>query len=444
MGRQKKTDTALPSDEEVLEAPPATPRTRNVEVNQVTRRRYTEQEPLEDDASEMEVVEDEAWADPFGPFNEIVGAGAGDATIRIWRLPRYDVDGKTAMRTTEREYCGSVPYSPDNAFVLDSIQARVPKGGMCTLELIGEGARVQRRGLIRIASTEPATPPATSNGQNPIVIQPAAPPVDPFATVKQQAESLVAVADLLRKLQPEPPPAPAPLQIETAAVAPRQQLFETVLVEMVKSSKPDSLDRVADLLSGGRESGWLETTIKEVAPHVGGFLNQIGPGLNMWLMRMAGGQPVAAPAGVATSSSPAPAGAAVDPSERAWRRVLYRLVDDLLENHGLLQTGQLGLDIHSSAEAVADLAARFAGNQQITATIEQLLTLAPAQVIDACCMMITPQLAERLVPLKEHEASKTWLLELQSQVREIQNESAPESPEPAAADAGAELPVVDV
>jgi len=435
MGRAKAAKNELTPElppDDVLEAPPR-PRTRDVQVNQVTRRQYVEQEPLEpgdddDTGGEMQVLEDDAWADPFAPFSEIVGAGHGDATIRIWRLPRYDIDGKTAMRSTERIYSGSVPYSADNPFMLDLIQSKVTDGGMCTLELIGEGGRVQRRGLLRVAPTAPPPAPTTPAAvAAPVVVQPAAPAIDPLMVVKQHAESFVAVANVIKQLQPEYPPAPA-AQVEPAQ--PKAQLFEAVLVEMVKSQKPDSLERVADLLSGGRDSGWLETTIKEVGPHVGNFLTQIGPGVNMWLMRMAGGQPQSVAAAPAVSladagtASPGAAGAPpMDASERAWRRVLFRLVDDLLENFALLQAGHLGLDVHSAAEAVADLAGRFAGNQQIIATIEQLLTIAPAAVIDACCLMTPPQVGERLLPLKEHPPSLDWLTELQTEVRAIQQQS---------------------
>jgi len=431
---RKKTATAVEVEEEILQAP----RTRPVRVNQVTRREYIEEEAV-DNATITDEDEDE-FPDPFGAFNEIV-TDSRNAILRIWRLPNYDVDGRTAINGVEREYCGSVVYNPDNTAMVDQIHGRVPMGGMLSLELFADGA-VRKRGLLRLMKN-PQAPPA---GAGPITINqppaPALPMVDPMTVVKQQAESFLAVANVIKQLQPDTAgntqraatieaPEPVPL---------RDRLLEGVILKMVESPKPDSLERVADLLSGGKESGgWVEAALTTIGPHLGTFLTQIGPGLSAYLMRLASGGPVAAPATAAPQLNPQqpPGAPAMEPGERAWRRVMGRLLDDLFEHVNLVQSGQLGLDVHSSAEAVADLADRFQEHAQITGIIQNLIAVEPAQVIDLCCLMLPPQAIERLTPRKESPAAIEWLAELQTETRAILA-GAPEETEERKTDNGEE------
>lgn len=417
-----------PDDEEVLDPPRST---RKVKVNQVTRREFEEDEPVT-----VDVIEDEHedWPDPFVAFNEIV-SDATNAQLRIWRLPRYDIDGRSSINGTEREYCGSVIYNPNNASMLDQIQGRVPAGGMLMLELFAD-SKIQKRGLLRISSPQHATQTATSASSSPgIIINPptAAAPVDPMTIVKQQAESFLAVANVIKQLSPaatvaavSEPAEPAPL---------RDRLLEGVILKMVESPKEDSLERVADLLSGGKQSpGWAEAAITAIGPHLGTFLTQVGPGLGAYLYRLASGGAPVAPSVVQSPGSqqapqqlngePVPPAAPVDPGDRAWRRVMGRLLDDLFEHVALVQSGQLGLDVHSSAEAVADLAGRFQEHAQITGIIQQLIAVTPDQVIDLCCLMLPPQAIERLTPMKQSNAALEWLAELQTETRSILNEPA--------------------
>jgi hypothetical protein len=249
--------------------------------------------------------------------------------------------------------------------------------------------------------------------------------------VKQQAESFLAVANVIKQLQPEQAAAPAPVaQAEPVSI--RDRMLEGVILKMVESPKPDSLERVADLLSGKEGGGWVEATITSIGPHLGQFLTQIGPGLGAYFMRLASGGPVATGAPQLNAAgdviaNPPPPPPVTDPAERAWRRMMGRLLDDLFEHVNLVGSGQLGLDVHSSAEAVADLAGRFADNQTIVPIIQQLISVSPEQVIDLCCMMLPPQATERLTPMKQSHPALEWLSELQLETRTILTEGEGEA-----------------
>ena len=410
---------------EIEQGPP----TKTVEV--IERHSYMKEVPVEDVNAISATKDEEPQApDVFAMFNEIVSANQS-ALLRIWRLPNYDIDGRTSMNATDREYCGSVSYNADNAILLDQISGRVPMGGMVQLELFADGA-IRKRGLLKLIKKADAINPAyTGQGGPSLVInQPQASNgarLNPSETVRDTLGLLKDMGEVMKTFMPVPV---VPAAAETPEPAPlKDRLLEGILVSAFKGDNVpgDRFDKVLEVLAGGKsEPSWIDALVSGVAPHIGPVLNQIGPGLNALLMRLATGAPVeASSVPVQTSSSGAlsegasQAESAPDPVQRAWQRVLFRLLDDMWEHVEAVNRGALGISVTSAAEAIADLADRFQDNEQIMGTIGQMLSLPPEQVIEACALMVPPALTERIIGMKSSAAALAWLVELQVTTREI-------------------------
>jgi hypothetical protein len=423
-----------------VELPEEETKTRQVKVRTVTNEEYVREEP----AIDVEVeTEQEEWADPFASFSEIVTDNQ-QATIHIWRLPNFETDGgRTSPNGTVREYCGSVIYRENDDTLLHEIQQRVPLGGVVSLEL-KQGGNYQKSGLLRLAK-----PPgvATSNGQHsqafpPITInQPAAqqaPMADPMLAIERQAETFLKVAEVIKKLQPEPQAQVVNSNGDVEPPTMRDRLLEGVILKMVESPKPDSLERVADLLAGGRqETSWTDTIIAALAPAVPEILRTIGPGLNALMLRFASGgqqtspQPVTATSSGVQEPPPAqpqltgeqpasPAPPPMSPVERAYVKTLMRLLEDCMEHAEVSAVSADRISVTPAAESIVELVDRFP--EQLNSTVAALLEAPPLSVFDMCASVITPHAAQ-ILALKEKPGAVEWIEELQTETKRILSET---------------------
>lgn len=409
--------------------------TRKVRVHE--QRTYVEEEPIAEDFTEAEFEEI-----PTNPIEEFLRSIDTDRVLNmhVFALPTFSKDGRFTARHTERSFVTTFPFTNEEVEnYRQRVQYCVPQGGHFAFELRERGLIV--KAWVEQISPAPGYKPAQANNgfgfPPPPVINVNSPeqskPTDSLTMMREQmglAKDLVAMA---KDLTPPPPvvnvgtasdePAPASL---------KDKILEGVIMTAFKgdSVPADRFDRVLEVLGGGRpEPSWLDSLMSGIAPHLGNILGQVGPGLNAMLMRLATGAPVEASAPtpmMATTSGVIPPEqteqAQVDPAEYAWRRVLGRILDDVFEHTAAVTQGRLGIDVHSSAEAVVDLGARFSENPQITGVIEQLLGASPEQVIALCATMVPPQVQERVLALAQNGAAVVWIGELQQETKAILSE----------------------
>lgn len=411
-------------------------KTRQVKVNAFERREYIEEEPIVSTDPAADVFSD----DPFAEFNQIVTDNK-QATVHIWRLPNYEVDGRTSPNGTEREYCGSIIYQQGDDTLLHQIQQRVPMGGVVSLELKQSG-QYQSSGLLKIirppnvpmATQQHGFPPITINQPNPQHVI-----AKPFEGVKEAFSLLREMGETMKAVMPLPPIIPAATNGAEQQPSIKDRILEGVIIKAFEGDKvpSDRFDRVLDVLGGGgrNEPGIVESIVQGVAPHLGTFLQGISSGLNALLMRLATGTPVveatvssqtASIAGALTEGQQRPT-EPIDPAEYAWQRTLGRILDDLFEHVSAIVQARAPVDVHSSAEAIIDLGSRFQANEQITATIDQLLTLPPDQVIDLCTTMVPGKIQPHVAELKKSQAAILWLVELQNETKAILADNQGES-----------------
>lgn len=459
MGRRKNTAANVfnePSpgddlydDDEVLE--PGEPRTRQVEVNSVTRRRYIEEEPLQ-----TQLIEDTvpAPADPFAMFSEVLTADQ-TARIRLWFLPFYEIDGKASARNPEgRRYLATIDYDPARPdLVLEQVRARLPQGGTVQLELTVDG-KLHKRGLLQVMPTPLSINSVNTGNPAPAspTVQVVSPGTDPLAMMRSQIDFAKEFINVAKDLMPQPAaPAAAPA-VERPL---NDRLLETLVVKAFEADKvpADRFTEVLTALSGGKqEPGLIQTALETIGPHLGTFLTQIGSGVNAWLLRVASGgaaAPVTATLQPTAASSPAaaaePGQLAPDPAQHAYMRTVNRLVDDMLEHVACVNRGALGIDPYSAAESVADLLNRFPQHEVILSTVRAMLAVdtTPEQVIELCSMLFVESPAyPYLIEAKSNNAAREWVGALQIAAREILagEENADERPienesEPAHAEA---------
>lgn len=379
------------------------PETKTVEV--LERHHYTKEVPIIEEATAA-IVEDEQ-PDIFSTFNEIVSTNES-ALLRIWLLPKYDIDGRASIHATDREYCGSIPYNSDNAVLLDQIQGRVPMGGMVQLELFANGA-IRKRGLLRlIKQTVPINSNYTPQGTHLVINQPQAPSpaqqsINPADMMREQmglAKDLVAMA---KDLAPAAPIVNVGEQQQSNSDKPlEERLFEAVALKALESDKVP-IDRLLDALGGGgrhKEPSIMEGVLeilKAFAPTIDKVVQQVMAAQQRATMSAAGVssapgvQPAQLSGAQVDGSRIAPEGQgepsqAVDPIARDWFQVIIRMLEDCTRHVELASVGGGGKSVLPSAEAVIELAERYP--EQLGPTIQTLLTSEPIQVIDLCCMML--------------------------------------------------------
>ena len=419
--------------------------TRPVKVSTVTREEYIREEPAD---VEIETeAEDATWSDPFASFNEIISTSQ-NAVLRIWRLPNYDLDGQTAIRGTEREYCGSVPYSTDNAVLLDQIQARVPMGGMVSLELFADAA-VRKRGLLKLVKypqnqqqqTSPSNPSFIINQPTPPV--PVVAPVNPAEVMREHMRLAQDLVQMARDLQPGQPEGP---QQMSAPPPFEDRLFETVLTKALDSDKAP-IDKVLDALSGRRavEPGWAETLM----PLAIEAMRLFAPAINAFSQRLAQApvQGATAAAGASLQQPTAQLGPAVetvpdsapdvnnqppppvvDPIQRDWQQAMIRMLEDCTRHVELMSVGGGSKSVIPASESILELYSRYP--EQLAQTIAMLLTQSPDQVLDLCCMMLNESgVAHVNSVLKPAESAKKWIEELQGETKRIIEEAQTETDE---------------
>lgn len=409
-------------------------------VRVIEEHSYEKEVPIIEEAVAAKEEEPQV-PDIFSTFNEIVSTNQS-AILRIWRLPNYEIDGRASTYATDREYCGSVPYSADNAALLDQIQGRVPIGGMLQLELFADGA-VRKRGLLKLIKAPQAINPTYGNGQQGthlVINQPAA------ATVPQQQvspaevmrEHMSLAKDLVAMARDLAPPAPT-INLGEARQAEEkpmeERLFEAVLVKALESGKTP-VDRVIDALSGRRSEPSTMETILEVVKAFAPTVDKVAQEF-ISMQRQARAQQAqnAAPAPTQLGNLPTEPVSAepviegeqqqpsppVDPVGRAWMRVLYRLLEDCTEHVALSQVSADRISVIPSAEAIADLADRFP--EQLGPTIEQVLAATPDDVLTMCGMLLGEAGRAHIeVHLKPFPAAAAWIEELQTTCKNILSE----------------------
>jgi hypothetical protein len=425
MARKKNPlvlDNEFEGAEEVLDE---APRTRPVKVSSVTREEYVREDPVIDPEDEAGVIlEDEAPPDLFSTFNEIAQNNQ-NSLLRIWRLPNYDIDGKSSTRSTEREYCGSVEYDASAASLIDQIRGRVPEGGMLTLELFFNGG-VRKRGLLRVKPQAQAAGTATQHGASVVINQPANDAaISPVEMMREQMKLAKDLVSMARDLQPPAPTINVGGATESEANTTQDRLLETVLIKALERDKTP-IDRVLEVLSG---RGAKEPTLMEtLAPIIGEVLKAFAPTINAAIQRNAaaaapGHAPPAAAPQLATPAGGPVAAPAVDPVNRAWFRVVLRMLEDCTEHVELSKVSGDRISVIPSAEAIADLAGRFP--EQLTPTIQTLITSTPENVLELCAMMLDAGGQEHIRNnLMPYPAAAAWIAELQTECTRIFNETS--------------------
>lgn len=406
------------------------PKTRKVRVNE--QRSYVDEEVIEE-AVDAELVED-TEINPIQAFLQGID-NSRQLTMKVFLLPNFYKDGKRSIRANERPFVTQFPFSNDDIQDYQQrIQQACPSGGMFQIEL-REGwqmVKIWEEPISQAPGYQPGNNPPHPSTSYPIIVNPAmnpqpAPVADPMVMIERQAESFLKVAQVIKQLQPEQQPVPVTVN-ENPERPLQERLVEGLVLKLVENDKlpGDRLDKVLDALGGRPETNWVESLLTAVGPQIGTVLANIAPGINALLFRLAGSPQTTSPSPVVTATSPGiqqQESLPPDPAQRAWFRVLNRILEDLFYHVECVSSGALGVDVHSSAEAVADLGGRFVEHQQLTTTLAGLISpeTTPEQVIDLCAMMV-PQGSDRILALKEMQTAKDWIKELQEETRDIISE----------------------
>lgn len=409
------------------------PETKTVRV--LEQHSYTKEVPIIEEATAA-IIEEDTQPDIFSTFNEIVSTNES-ALLRIWLLPKYDIDGRASIHATDREYCGSIPYNSDNAVLLDQIQGRVPMGGMVQLELFANGA-IRKRGLLKLIKQ--AVP--ISNNYNPpgthlVINQPPAPagaPATAPMTMVEQAESFLKVADVIKRLQPEQVQSVQRETVDDPSRPIGERILETLTLKALESDKVP-IDRLLDAIGGGRKepSMWegVMEVIKAFAPTIDKVVSQMMATQAAQQRAILASQGVQTPApaqsvgqlgeGAETASNEqGEASQPVDPISRDWFQLIIRMLEDCTRHVELASVGGGGKSVVPTAESVIELMERYPA--ELGPTIAQLLTVEPMQVIDLCSMMMVeqPQVQAHIERvLKPSTAAVEWITSLQEECKRI-------------------------
>lgn len=226
MATRKKTAKKAepePEAEAIMEAPSLAEVEESPQIKRTVRQVSTWVETVPaigDDSEEEEEAEGEGtpdFEDEEDPITAVLsdfGEGSDSAgfVIRVYRLPNYRTDGKTALRGTAREFCDDIPALPD---YLKTIKENWGAGSY-QLELRNSRMHIVKRRTVTVAAEfapplmQPARVRAVPNGQSshaqergPVYIE--APPPPPPPDFKAQLKETIATLKLLRELEPEAP-----------------------------------------------------------------------------------------------------------------------------------------------------------------------------------------------------------------------------------------------
>jgi hypothetical protein len=256
----------------VIDITPEKP-TRKKTVTQVAK--WTEEEPidLEDETDDDDDLpaEFEEDSEQTAVFDDFLQPGADGRFIKVWKLPTYKRDGKTALRSTNRQFCDDLPVTPDYMQIIKNTWG----AGVYQLELRDEYNRIvkgSRRMTIEIAG--PQVQPVAQiqtlpNGQQiPIVIEQSQPqnpqaPVDPIKQFRQTLSLVREFKDDFREMMGLPE---RQENSQTQApVSPKVAALELI------TENPEVMDKIGrgltSLISGGKndhETSWADVGMELV------------------------------------------------------------------------------------------------------------------------------------------------------------------------------------
>jgi hypothetical protein len=282
-GRARKKPEAEQVEPELQKAIQAEPPTIDIKPERPTRKKsvvqvekWIEEEPIEPDEDEDEedgetsLSDFEEDSEQTAVFDDFLQPGADGKFIKVWKLPTYRRDGKTALRSTNRQFCDDLPVTPDYMQIIKNTWGP----GVYQLELRDEYNRIvkgSRRMTIEIAG--PQTQPITQiqtlpNGQQiPIVIEQQAPQqipqqIDPLKQLRQAFSIVREFREELgisEQLQANNQPAQAAMSPKAAAL------------EMI-AENPEMMEKITkgigSLVIGGKGGGdedpWAEVAKEAV------------------------------------------------------------------------------------------------------------------------------------------------------------------------------------
>lgn len=406
--------------------------TRNVRVSENVHRAYIAEEPI-DDAEVIELgEEDEIPPNPIEAFLHSIEVDR-NLTLHVWVLPSWEINHQIGVKAADRVFVTAFTFSSEEVETYrQRIQNHYPQGGMFSCELRERGVMV-KRWEERIA-TVPGYEPQKQN-QNPYLVpppqvnirmpengQPAA-PINPLQVVREQLSTMREMVTIVKELQPPAPVVNVGDQQHAPEKAPfEDRLLETVLVKALESGKAP-IDKVLEALTGRRNqpAGFMDSVGPVLAEVAKALVPVLSIGIQQY-MRTAGAAAGAPPPGQPGPPLEQPAPPQIpsaDPAERAWRRVVQRLLEDCFEHVQVRATSALdGVNVSTSAESIVDLLDRFP--DQLTQMVEMLLSSEPEQVVEMCAMLqSTPEIAEGVMTLKSSPAALAWLVDLQVETKKI-------------------------
>ena len=424
---------SMPLSRKVTKSP-----TRKVRVNeqQHKTRTFIEEEPIED-MDELEIeIETEVTTDPIAEFLRSIDEERS-VTMHAFVLPVHPVNGKVG-HVSDRAYVTSFQFTGDETETYRSrVQFCYPQGGMFQFEL-REGGKILKRWNEKITpapgyepekkSPFPFPPPPVINIKQ--SEQKAEPATNPIQVLKDQFATMKEMVGIVKELMP---PAPVVNVGENPNGQQQQErpledrLLETVLIKALESGKTPA-DKIFEFLSNGRNkpSGFMDSLAPVLVELAKGLTPVLSMGIQQYVRSAAQsqgaapaapGEPIEANPQQITAPPP-------EPSERAWRRVVQRMLEDCFEHVQIRRASAVdGIHTTPSANAIVDLLDRFP--EQLTQTVHALLDLTPEEVFDTCAMLQpTQQIAEGVMALKSYPAALSWLKELQEETKGILAESA--------------------
>jgi len=243
----------------------------------------------------------------------------------------------------------------------------------------------------KVANPQPM--PAQSNG------------FDDWLKTVERVEAFKA--KIVGNLPAAPQIAPAPVAVEKPL---EDRLLETVIVKALEKGDDSTLDKVLDVLRPTKEPSLLERLGEFVSPMLPAVA-EIAKSLILNRQQMTPNPPATSesPAakpnsttqGESVSSILAPQ-MPVDPAQRAWQRVLQRMVEDCLD----------GASVFASVSAIEDLETRF---PQFGPMIDGLLNSTPQEILSLASLQTGVDFSQ--VP---HAIG--WLMQLQKELGSVDNQ----------------------
>jgi hypothetical protein len=426
-----------------------TAKTRKVRVHE--QRTYVDEEPVVD-LEALEGLEglESLPADPIADFLATLDAER-QLNLHVFVHPNFPRDGKMGSRS-ERMFVTSFAFTVDEPETYrQRVQYCYPQGGMFTMELRERGAIIKR--WEEQLSPVPGYEPPKTNSSYPFPPPPAvtikmpeqqaqtAPP-DPLEMIEKQASMFIKIGEVFKSFQPPATTIVAGNGEHVAEKPLEDRIIETVLIKALENDKAP-IDKVLDILSGRRaeKPGFMDS----LGPVFLELAKGIAPAISMGIQSYMRSQVQAAQAMQLPTvegqpspeqSQPQIQAPTMDPAERAWRRVVQRMLEDCFEHVSIIQTlsavGSVspddGMNVKLHAGAIYDLLDRFQTNEQLVGMVQMLLNAEPPEVVDMCALLQNSERDQMMVlGLKEAPVALEWLKELQEETKKILAEGENES-----------------